>query len=196
MGSLRPSGGFLPIETDEERQIGAVSYSVWLLRRLLVDQFGSHAVAGFPNLVPSQAIVSRSKLTNRRSSSVCHELFHRELRPSRRLFVRVFLQSWITGRLLGHIVELPSWILERLSLNRQTWWKRESCGKTNGDNLNFHARGGPAPCLPSSSPVQTHRPNYLEKVECPGFVSTHCLRDFRSGGTEDGAARSESNGWA
>ena len=39
-----------------------------LLRRLLVDHFGSHAVAGLPNLVPSQAIVSRSKLTNRRSS--------------------------------------------------------------------------------------------------------------------------------
>jgi hypothetical protein len=39
-----------------------------LLRRLLVDHFGSHTVAGLPNLVPSQAIVSRSKLTNRRSS--------------------------------------------------------------------------------------------------------------------------------
>ena len=39
-----------------------------LLRRLLVDHFGSHVVAGLPNLLPSQAIVSRSKLTNRRSS--------------------------------------------------------------------------------------------------------------------------------
>jgi hypothetical protein len=39
-----------------------------LLRRLLVDHFGSHAVAGLPNLVPSQAIVSRNKLTNRRSA--------------------------------------------------------------------------------------------------------------------------------
>ena len=40
-----------------------------LLRRLLVDHFGSHAEAGLPNLVPSQAIVSRSKLAHRRSSS-------------------------------------------------------------------------------------------------------------------------------
>ncbi len=39
-----------------------------LLRRLLVDHFGSHAVAGLPNLVPSQPIVSRSTLTNRKSS--------------------------------------------------------------------------------------------------------------------------------
>ena len=39
-----------------------------LLRRLLVDHFGSHVVAGLPNRLPSQAIVSRSQLTNRRSS--------------------------------------------------------------------------------------------------------------------------------
>jgi len=38
-----------------------------LLRRLFVDQFGSHAVAGLSTLVPSQAIVSRSTLTNRGS---------------------------------------------------------------------------------------------------------------------------------
>jgi hypothetical protein len=38
-----------------------------LLRRLFVDHFGSHAVAGLSNLVPSQAIVSRSKLRNRGS---------------------------------------------------------------------------------------------------------------------------------
>ena len=41
--------------------------AVGLLRRLLVGHFGSHAVAGLPNLLPSQAIVSRSTLTNRRS---------------------------------------------------------------------------------------------------------------------------------
>ena len=38
-----------------------------LLRRLRVDHFGSHAVAGLPNLLPSQAIISRSELSNRKS---------------------------------------------------------------------------------------------------------------------------------
>jgi len=49
------------------------------LRWLRFGHFGSHAVAELPNIVHSQVIVSRSKLTNRRSTLLLDSLSSLEL---------------------------------------------------------------------------------------------------------------------